>query len=277
GARRRVRDGLVLVGAGTDEAARLPGGAVVVAVDAEGVVASVVPDGVLLDEPARVPSVAQLDALAGRREHAAPGRVLDLGGDPLVLPGQAVVVGVAVVGLLDVRIVLVVAGRGAEVAMVHGRGVEGVDAPGLPVDEEAGVAVALGGGLLAHHLLGLPGGAAVGAAPDHHADVAGQVAEGGAGVVGRDERAPGGPGEGGDAVVRGAGARGGDVLRGEGAGSGGGLPDGRVRGGGAGGQEGQRRARGDGGQGDSALHERASSRVGGRRVAGRAGGRRLRR
>ncbi len=250
-------DGLVLVAAGPDGRARLPGGAVVVAVGAHRVVGAVPAQGVLLDQAALVGAVPQLDALAGGGEHAAPGGVLDVGGDPLVLPGEAVVVGVAVVGLQDVRVALVGAGGRAEEALVHGGGVEEEDAAGLAVDEEAGVAVALGGGVLADDLLGLPGGAAVGAAPEDDPDVARQVAEGGAGVVGGDQGALGGAGQGGDAVVGGAGARGGEILGAEGAGGvrrGGGA----VCGGDGAGQYHQ--GGGSGGESDSSLHEQASSR-----------------
>ncbi len=243
--------GLVLVAAGSDRCAHLPGGAVVVAVGADGVVGAVVPDGVLLDQAALVGAVAQLDAFAGGGEHAGPGGVLDVGGDPFVPPGEAVVVGVAVVGLEDVGVVLVVAGGGAEEALVHGGRVEDEDPPGLPVDQEAGVAVPLGRGVLADDLLGLPGGAAVGAAPQDDPEVAGQVGEGGAGVVGGEQGALGGPGQGGDAVVGRAGAGGGDVLRGE--------VGGGALGGGDGGGE-QSEGRGEYGQEGAALHGRTSSR-----------------
>ncbi len=142
----------------------------------------------------------QLDALAGGREHAGPGRVLDLGGDPLVLPGQAVVVRVAVVGLLDVGVALVVARLRAREAPVDGGRVEDEDPARLTVDEEAGVSVAVGCGLAADGLLRLPGGAAVRAPADHHRDVGGEIGHRGPGVVGGDERALDGPGQRRDAV-----------------------------------------------------------------------------
>ncbi len=221
----------------------------VVAVRADRVVGPVVADGVLLDQPALVGAVAHLDALAGGREHPGPGGVLDLLGDAAVLPGHAVVVRVAVVGLEDVRVVLVVAGARTEEALVDRARVEHEDPARLAVHEEAGVTVAVGGGLLADHLLLLPGGAAVGAAAQDDPEVAGQVPERGAGVVRGEERALGGGGQRGDAVVGGPDALGRDVLGGQLAGGGGAV--------GGAGRGGHHEGGGQQGDGDSALHERS--------------------
>ncbi|EIE98459.1 hypothetical protein SacglDRAFT_01539 [Saccharomonospora glauca K62] len=195
-------DGFVLVGSGADQLTRPPRLAVVVAVDAEGVVLSVEPDRVLLDQPTGVGAPAQLDAFAGGREHAAPGGVLHHVGDPAMPPGPAIVVAVAVVEVQDVGVRRVVAGLGVAEAPIDRGGVEDEDPAGLAVHEQAGVPVAVGSGVPANHLLGSPGLAAVGAAAHEQGDVGGQVGHRGSAVVHRQQVAVGQRGERGDAVTR---------------------------------------------------------------------------
>src|SRR5690606_33094582 len=105
-------------------------------------------------------------------------------------------------GVQEVRVVGVVARAGPGVALVDRRGVEDEHAPGLAVDEDARVAVALRGRVGADDLGLLPRRTAVGAAAHEQRDVGGQVVHGRAAVVHGEQVAVRQRGERGDPVAQ---------------------------------------------------------------------------
>ena len=212
---------LVLIHAGPDRRAGLPGLPVVVGVDRDGLHrAAGGPDRVLLHQAPGVGPVLNLDALARGRETRGPRVVLrDVRGDGAVRPGPAVVRGGRHLGLDDAPVVRVGAGLRAAPALVVGLDVEVEDRARLVVDDVARVGVAdLLAGLRALVDVGgrRPGLAAVGgAALDDVVRVGGVAAAVAvvlrALVVGDEQVPVGGGGDRRDAVVVG-GRVGGQVL-----------------------------------------------------------------
>ena len=214
-------DDLVLIHAGPDRRAGLPGLPVVVGVDRDRLHrAAGGPDRVLLHQAPGVRAVLNLDALARGRETRGPRLVLrDVRGDGAVRPGPAVVRGGRHLGLDDAPVVRVGAGLRAAPALVVGLDVEVEDRARLVVDDVARVGVAdLLAGLRALVDVGgrRPGLAAVGgAALDDVVRVGGVAAAVAvvlrALVVGDEQVPVGGGGDRRDAVVVG-GRVGGHVL-----------------------------------------------------------------
>src|SRR5690606_477613 len=199
-------DRLVLVHAGADGRADLPRRAVVVGVHGHGLHrARGVDDRVLLEEAARVLAVLELDALAGGREaRARPEVTGDLGRDRAVRPRAAVVRRAGDVRLDDVARGRVRARLRPPEALVVGLHVEVEDRPRLAVDDVARVGVALdrrGRPATRDDLLRPPGDAVVVGAALQDRVRAGRVGARGAAVVGREDGAAVGHGEGRDAVV----------------------------------------------------------------------------
>src|SRR5690606_22553649 len=176
-------DGLVLVHGRADELAALPGLAVVVGVHRVGLddvaaVRGAHGAGVLLHEPARVRSVAQLDPLAAGGEHALhvaghglvhtvyrlPVRGLrDVRDQARLAPCHAAVVGTGDGGAGDLPVRVVIAPGAAVEALVLRIHEEGEEAARLPVEDETrvGVPVLARAGLAVGDELQRPPGLAV--------------------------------------------------------------------------------------------------------------------
>lgn len=194
--------------AGADQFPERPAIAVVIAERGRGHDLPAGKDHKLLHQPAAEGSGVHLDALPCCGEDSGDGRLagrnrgpeLQLGGDPAVLPGQAVIIGVAEVAVLDVVIGLQ-PGHGLEEAGAGPGRVEHKNAAGVRVHQEARITVAVEATAGPHHLLPSPGPAVVRAAPEQKVDRAGQVIEIGAPIVGGEHSALPGDGEGRDPVL----------------------------------------------------------------------------
>src|SRR6185312_802969 len=193
-------DRLVLVALPRCGLAEDPGLAVVVGVGAGGADGAVQQDDHLLEEASGMRAGVELDAGAGGGEDPGDALALEHAGQAAVGPGGAVVVGDGEVHVLNV-VLGFEALDGLEEPGVGAGGVEAEQAACLAVHQQARVAVAGQAGAGADDLLRFPGAAVVETAAQQQVDGVGQVVQVGAAVVGGQDGAARGDGEGGDAVL----------------------------------------------------------------------------